>query len=85
MLDWRNEPFGALTMGFNHGVYRTACCWMLMALLFVAGVMNMVWVATITVLVLQEKIAPQSWRVLHVAGAILVVWGVWVIVAGASS
>jgi predicted metal-binding membrane protein len=83
MTDWREGPRGALAMGLKHGAYCTGCCWMLMALLFVAGVMNMVWVATIALLVLLEKVAPPSWRLLHLAGAILVAWGVWVILAGA--
>jgi predicted metal-binding membrane protein len=83
MTDWREGPRGALTMGLKHGTFCTGCCWMLMALLFVAGVMNMVWVATIALLVLLEKVAPPSWRLLHVVGAILVAWGVWVISVGA--
>lgn len=81
MSGWREGPGGALTMGMQHGAFCTGCCWMIMALLFVAGVMNMVWVATITILVLLEKVAPQSWRLMHGVGAILVAWGVWVIVA----
>lgn len=84
MADWCDGPRGALKMGIKHGAFCTGCCWMLMALLFVTGVMNMVWVATITILVLLEKIAPQRWRLRHLAGAILVAWGAWVIVWGAS-
>jgi predicted metal-binding membrane protein len=78
--DWREGSAGALAMGVKHGAFCAGCCWMLMALLFVAGVMNMLWVAAITVLVLLEKVAPQRWRLGHGAGALLVAWGVWVIV-----
>jgi predicted metal-binding membrane protein len=78
--DWREGPGGALAMGMKHGAFCAGCCWMLMALLFVAGVMNMLWVAAITILVLLEKVAPRSWRLGHAAGAIFVAWGVWVIV-----
>jgi predicted metal-binding membrane protein len=78
--DWREGPGGALAMGMKHGAFCAGCCWMLMALLFVAGVMNMLWVAAITILVLLEKVAPRGWRLDHVVGAILVAWGVWVIV-----
>jgi predicted metal-binding membrane protein len=82
LQDWREGPRGALTMGIKHGAYCAGCCWMLMALLFVAGVMNMVWVAAITILVLVEKMAPQIWRLRHGIGVILVAWGVWVIAQG---
>ena len=43
--DWRDGPGGALAMGAKHGTFCAGCCWMLMALLFVAGVMNMLWIA----------------------------------------
>jgi len=79
--DWREGPGGALSMGIKHGAFCAGCCWMLMALLFVAGVMNMLWVAAITILVLLEKVAPQSWRLRHVVGGFLVAWGVWMIAA----
>jgi predicted metal-binding membrane protein len=84
MTDWREGPGGAVAMGIKHGAYCTGCCWMLMALLFVAGVMNMYWVAAITLLVILEKVAPHGWKLLHVAGVILVGWGSWVIISGAT-
>lgn len=75
--DWREGPGGALAMGIKHGAFCTGCCWMLMALLFVAGVMNMLWVAAITLLVLLEKVAPPQWPMRHVIGLLLLAWGVW--------
>lgn len=81
--DWREGPGGALAMGVKHGAFCAGCCWFLMALLFVAGVMNMLWVAAITLLVLLEKIVPPRWRLDHGAGVVLVAWGLWVIVARA--
>ena len=82
--DWREGPGGALAMGMKHGAFCAGCCWMLMVLLFVAGVMNMLWVAAITILVLLEKVAPQSWRLDYAVGAMLIAWGAWVIVARAA-
>ena len=82
--DWREGPRGALAMGMKHGAFCAGCCWMLMALLFVAGVMNMLWVATITILVLLEKVAPRPWRTGNGAGVLLVAWGLWVFVARAT-
>ena len=75
MTDWREGIKGAFLMGLKHGAYCTGCCWILMALLFVAGVMNIWWVAAISILVLIEKIAPAGMRVGKLAGAILLVWG----------
>jgi predicted metal-binding membrane protein len=75
MTDWREGPGGALMMGLKHGSYCTGCCWFLMALLFVAGVMNLLWVATITAFVLIEKAVPRGDVVGRIAGVILVVAG----------
>jgi predicted metal-binding membrane protein len=79
MTDWREGRAGALWMGLKHGAYCTGCCWFLMALLFVAGVMNLWWIAAISVLVLVEKIARQGIWIGKVAGVLLIVWGVWML------
>lgn len=75
MTDWREGPRGALIMGLRHGMFCTVCCWFLMALLFVAGVMNLLWVATITLFVLVEKVVPRGDIVGRVAGGVLVIAG----------
>jgi len=75
MTEWREGHWGALIMGLRHGSYCTGCCWFLMALLFVAGVMNVLWVATITAFVLIEKVAPRGDVVGRVAGVVLVIAG----------
>ena len=62
-------------MGLKHGGYCLGCCWPLMALLFVAGVMNLLWVAAIAVFVLVEKAAPAGHRVGQAVGVLLAVWG----------
>ena len=62
-------------MGLRHGMFCTGCCWFLMALLFVAGVMNLLWVATITLFVLVEKVVPRADIVGRVAGVVLVIAG----------
>jgi len=79
MTDWREGKSGALFMGLKHGTYCTGCCWFLMALLFVAGVMNIWWIAMISALVLLEKVAPKSWQAGRFAGAAFVAWGSWMI------
>jgi predicted metal-binding membrane protein len=58
---------------------QSSCCWVLMTLLFVVGVMNMWWVAVIAALVLVEKIAPNGLVLGRLAGLALVAWGIWLI------
>jgi predicted metal-binding membrane protein len=76
MTEWREGRRGALVMGLRHGMFCTGCCWFLMALLFVAGVMNLLWVAALTAFVLIEKVVPRGEIVGRVAGGVLVVAGV---------
>jgi predicted metal-binding membrane protein len=71
---WREGLDGALAMGARHGAFCVGCCWALMALLFVAGVMNLLWVAAIAAFVLVEKLSRGRWPS-RVGGALLVAWG----------
>ena len=75
MHHWRGGTGGGLVMGLDHGLYCIGCCWFLMALLFVGGVMNLVWIAALTVLVLLEKIVPRGELLARAAGAAFVVAG----------
>ena len=75
MTQWREGFSGAFAMGFRQGVYCTGCCWLLMALLFVFGVMNLIWIAALSFLVLLEKLLRQPRWVAQVAGALLLGWG----------
>jgi len=72
---WREGIGGAVRMGAGHGLHCVACCWLLMALLFVAGVMNLLWVGAVTAFVLIEKVLPGPWPS-RVAGIALVAAGV---------
>lgn len=72
---FRRDRLGAVQIGLKHGAYCIGCCWALMALLFVGGVMNVLWIAGITVLVLAEKVLPAGRIVSRVAGAVLVAAG----------
>ncbi len=76
MTHWREGTRGALIMGLEHGTYCLGCCWILMALLFVAGVMNLVWVAIIAAFVLAEKVLPRGDLVGRVAGGMFVMAGI---------
>lgn len=79
LTEWRDGARGALVMGLRHGAFCTLCCWALMALLFVGGVMNLLWVAAIAGFVLIEKIAPERWHVERIAGVGLLAWGGWLL------
>jgi predicted metal-binding membrane protein len=72
---WRPGAFGALRLGLLHGAYCVGCCWMLMALLFVGGVMNFAWIAAITLLVGIEKLVPGGEWIGRAAGIGLIGWG----------
>ena len=78
---WREGRAGAFRMGVAHGAYCVGCCWALMALLFVGGVMNLLWVAALAVLVLLEKVVPGRW-LSYASGAVLIALGLLVLRAG---
>jgi predicted metal-binding membrane protein len=79
MSHWRDGAAGALRMGIEHGIYCLGCCWALMCVLFAVGVMNLVWVAALTIFVLVEKIGPAGALVARGAGIAMIAAGalVW--------
>jgi predicted metal-binding membrane protein len=79
-IDSSQGAGGALVMGLRYGLACVGCCWLLMLLLFVAGVMNLVWVAAIAGLVIVERTVPSGPAIGMLAGAALAAWGVWVVV-----
>lgn len=77
MTEWRSGTFGGLRMGVRHGIYCLGCCWVLMVLLFVGGVMNLVWIGGIAAFVLVEKLVPSGvgmWFS-RASGVLLAAWG----------
>lgn len=80
--EWREGVRGAFTMGIRHGSYCVGCCWLLMSLLFVAGVMNLLWVATLSLLVLVEKLAPSARTFSRPIGGVLIAAGLWLLLLG---
>lgn len=81
MTRWRPGRLGALRMGTAHGLYCVGCCWALMLLLFVGGVMNLLWVALVAAFVLLEKLLPHGRIVARTAGAALIAAGVYVLIS----
>jgi predicted metal-binding membrane protein len=82
LSEWRPGAAGAYRMGAHHGGYCVACCWALMFLSFALGVMNLAWMAILTLILCIEKLAPggQLWSRLFGTGFVL--WGGWLL-AGA--
>lgn len=79
MTRWRTGSTGALRMGLEHGAYCLGCCWALMLLLFVAGVMNLAWVALIAAFVFVEKLLPCGRLTSYAAGVVLAGYGIFVL------
>ncbi len=75
--EWRPGARGALVMGLRHGLFCLGCCWALMALLFVGGVMDLAWVAALAIVVALEKLLPRGARLAVVMGLVLIGVGVF--------
>lgn len=75
---WRDGAGGALRMGAEHGAFCLGCCALLMTLLFVGGIMNLLWVAVIAVFVLLEKVLPAGERVGRAGGVLAIGFGAWI-------
>jgi predicted metal-binding membrane protein len=73
--EWRPGVRGAFIMGARHGLLCVGCCWALMALLFVGGVMNLAWVAALSIAVSLEKLLPRGDRLAAALGIVLIVLG----------
>ncbi len=72
---WRPNAAGALRLGAMHGGYCVGCCGLLMALLFVGGVMNVAWIAALALLVLLEKVLSRGKWIGRCSGVVLIIWG----------
>jgi predicted metal-binding membrane protein len=77
MHHWRTGAGGAFRMGIDHGTFCLACCWLLMALLFVGGVMNLYWIVGLALFVLLEKTIPAGHWLGSITGIGLMIWGGW--------
>lgn len=77
MGEWRPGSRGAFVMGLRHGLFCLGCCWALMALLFVGGVMNLAWIAALSIVVAIEKLAPRGERIALALGLALMATGAY--------
>lgn len=72
---------GAFAMGAEHGAFCLGCCWVLMALLFAGGIMNLYWIVGLTLFVAVEKLTPWGAAIAKPAGVALILWGGWTVLA----
>ena len=80
--NFRPGVIGAIRMGWKHGVFCLGCCWALMVLLFAGGIMNLVWIAGLTIFVLLEKVTALGNWIARVGGVAMIGAGIWVIARG---
>jgi predicted metal-binding membrane protein len=72
---FKRDAKGSALLGLKHGLYCVGCCWALMTLLFVGGVMNVLWIAALSILVLLEKVVPAGRLIGRAAGLVLITAG----------
>ena len=82
LSSWRDGHWGAFRMGVDHGLYCLGCCWSLMAVLFVVGSMNLVWMGILSLVIFVEKTVPQGITVGKVTGIALIVLGIVLSIGG---
>jgi predicted metal-binding membrane protein len=81
---FRRDAPGCVILGLRLGVYCVGCCWALMALLFVGGVMNVLWIVLLALLVLLEKVTSFGRLIPPLAGTVLIAAGAWLLSMGMS-
>lgn len=79
LTEWREGKRGALLMGAKHGAYCVGCCWAIMALMLVAGAMNLLWTAALAIYMLLEKVVPRGHEVGRAVGVLFVAAGAWIL------
>ena len=81
---FRRDALGSLILGLRHGAYCVGCCWALMALLLVGGVMNVLWIVLLALVILLEKVTSFGSPIARRVGIVLVVGGAWLLTTGMS-
>jgi predicted metal-binding membrane protein len=79
MANWRDGTAGAFSMGLRHGLFCLGCCWALMTVLFVVGIMNLAWVAVLTVFVLAEKLGRFGALFVRAGSVVMIGYGVLIL------
>ncbi len=75
LAHWRGGPRGGLRLGIAHGAYCVGCCWLLMMTALAMGVMNMAWMAALTLVIVIEQALPHGDRLSRAFGVAIAGWG----------
>ena len=75
MANWRDDEMGVLKLGIEQGIVCLGCCWALMAVMFVAGLMNLAWMAGLAVVMVLEKVIPNPRPLVYGTGGVLILGG----------
>jgi predicted metal-binding membrane protein len=79
---YRRDASGCVMLGLRHGAFCVGCCWALMALLFVGGVMNVLWIVLLALLALLERNPSGGLPIARLAGVVLIACSVWALSVG---
>ena len=79
---WSPGAWGAVGMGLRHGLYCIGCCWVLMLLMFAGGAMSVLTMAALCGFILAERLLPPGPWVARLPGAVMILWGATLVVAG---
>ena len=79
---FRRDVLSCLLLGLRHGAYCVGCCWALMVLLFVGGVMNLLWIVLLSLLIFLEQVTFSGRQIAPLAGTVLVAAGAWLLSTG---
>jgi predicted metal-binding membrane protein len=77
---WKHGPTGGFRLGAVHGAYCLGCCWLVMLTGFSMGVMNMAWMAVLTVVLAAEQVTPRGERLGRFFGVGLAAWGLTLLI-----
>jgi predicted metal-binding membrane protein len=81
---YRRDAPGSVILGLRYGAYCVGCCWTLMALLLVGGVMNVLWIVLLALFALLERVTSMGRLIARLAGIVLIAGGVWLFAMGMS-
>jgi predicted metal-binding membrane protein len=81
---YRRDAPGSVTLGLRQGAYCVGCCWTLMALLLVGGIMNVLWIAILAMLAYLERVTSMGLLIARLAGVFLIAAGAWLFSMGMS-
>ncbi len=75
LANWSDSPRDIFQLGVKQGVFCLGCCWALMLVMFVTGIMDILWMVALTALMVAEKTIPRADILRRITGFALIAWG----------